>query len=147
MPVLGLEADADAAAIQAMISEGAPDALPSAPRTAAPVCARCGATKTAAAARCTRCGFRNGLDGSLEDEPSADVRAAQRRSARRVFRLYCLACSRSIEASTPPTRPGRCSACGGTMLIELARPRPRHGCPQCGYRSNRPSGRSAGRHH
>ena len=122
MFALGLEPDADA--IQRMISEGAPDALPPVARVvaAAPACARCGSTKPSAAARCTMCGFRNGLDISLEHEPSAEVRAARRRSARRVFRLYCLACGRSSEASTPPARPGRCAACGGSMLTELAAP-------------------------
>ena len=122
MLALGLEADA--AAIQDMVSEGAPDALPPAARVAAaaPVCTRCGGTKSAPTARCTRCGFRNALNNSLEDEPPAEVRAAERRMARRVFRLYCLACSRSSESSTPPARPGRCSACGGSMLTELAAP-------------------------
>ena len=56
----------------------------------------------------------------LRDEPSADERAAQRRAARRVFRLACLACGRSSEVSVAPARPGRCVHCGGTMLIEVA---------------------------
>jgi hypothetical protein len=54
-------------------------------------------------------------------EPPAAERAAQRRAARRVFRLYCVACSRSTEGPTPPSaRPGRCSTCGGTMVLELS---------------------------
>ena len=53
-------------------------------------------------------------------EPNAEVRAAERRAARRVFRLYCFSCGRSSESSTAPLRPGRCPTCGGTMLLELA---------------------------
>ena len=58
----------------------------------------------------------------LPDEPSAEERAAQRRAARRVFRLYCFACGRSSEVSIVPVRPGRCLHCGGTMLVEMAAP-------------------------
>ena len=57
---------------------------------------------------------------NLPNEPSAEERAAQRRAARRVLRLYCLACGRSSEVSIAPVRPGRCLHCGGTMLVELA---------------------------
>jgi hypothetical protein len=56
----------------------------------------------------------------IESEPSAEVRAAERRAARRVFRLYCVACGRSSEGATAPQRLGRCPTCGGTMLLELA---------------------------
>jgi hypothetical protein len=56
----------------------------------------------------------------VQDEPTAEVRAAERRAARRVFRLYCFSCGRSTESSTAPVRPGRCPTCGGTMLLELA---------------------------
>jgi hypothetical protein len=56
----------------------------------------------------------------LPDEPPAEERAAQRRAARRVFRLYCFACGRSSEVSIPPVRPGRCLHCGGTMMVEVA---------------------------
>jgi hypothetical protein len=56
----------------------------------------------------------------LVDELPAEERAAQRRAARRVFRLYCLACGRSSEVSIAPARPGRCVHCGGTMLVEVA---------------------------
>jgi hypothetical protein len=56
----------------------------------------------------------------VPDEPSAEDRAAQRKAARRIFRLYCFACGRSSESSVTPTRAGRCLACGGTMLLELA---------------------------
>jgi hypothetical protein len=56
----------------------------------------------------------------LLGEPSAEQRAAQRRAARRVFRLYCVACTRSSEVLIAPLRPGRCQHCGGTMLVEVA---------------------------
>ena len=56
----------------------------------------------------------------LPNEPSAEERAAERRAARRVFRLYCFACGRSSEVSIAPVRPGRCLHCGGTMLVEVA---------------------------
>jgi hypothetical protein len=57
---------------------------------------------------------------NLLDEPPAEERAAQRRAARRVFRLYCFACGRSSEVSKAPARPGRCLHCDGTMLVEVA---------------------------
>ena len=52
-------------------------------------------------------------------EPSAEERAEQRRAARRVFRLYCFACGRASEAKTAPLRPGRCPACGGSMMTRV----------------------------
>ena len=54
------------------------------------------------------------------DEPSAEQRAAQRRAARRVFRVYCVACGRSTEELTAPARAGRCTHGGGTMRVEMA---------------------------
>jgi len=56
----------------------------------------------------------------LPSEPSAEARAAERRAAKRVFRLYCFACGRSSEVAVAPARPGRCLHCGGTMLVEVA---------------------------
>jgi hypothetical protein len=56
----------------------------------------------------------------VQDEPNAEVRAAERRAARRVFRLYCFSCGRSTESAAAPLRPGRCPTCGGSMLLELA---------------------------
>jgi hypothetical protein len=56
----------------------------------------------------------------VQEEPPAEVRAAERRAARRVFRLYCFSCGRSTESAAAPLRPGRCPTCGGTMLLELA---------------------------
>ena len=52
------------------------------------------------------------------DEPSAEVRAAERLAARVCFRAYCIACGRSTESAAAPPRPGRCPHCGGTMLVE-----------------------------
>jgi len=117
---MAVEPDDEAAAIEQMISEGAPDFLPPAVRVRrmSHVCAECGALKAGPAARCGTCGIRNRLD--VRAEPSAAARAAERRAARRVFRTYCVACGRSSEGSTAPARPGRCPACGGTMLVELA---------------------------
>jgi hypothetical protein len=54
----------------------------------------------------------------LPDEPSAEQRAELRRAARRLFRLYCIACGRATEGLAAPTRWGRCAECGGTMLLE-----------------------------
>ena len=56
----------------------------------------------------------------VQEELSAEERAAQRRATARVFRLYCFACGRSSEVSIAPVRPGRCLHCGGTMLVEVA---------------------------
>jgi hypothetical protein len=55
---------------------------------------------------------------NLLEEASAEERAAQRRAARLVLRLYCLACGRSSDVPSAPARPGRCFQCGGTMLVE-----------------------------
>jgi DNA-directed RNA polymerase subunit RPC12/RpoP len=82
------------------------------------VCARCGAQKPASGVRCPACGVR--IDVPVEPEAAIEARAAERRAARRMFRLYCVACGRSTEGPTPPTQVGRCPACGGTMLVELA---------------------------
>jgi hypothetical protein len=90
------EPEDDAVAIERMLDDGAPAALP--PRVRG--------------SRWTPL--------HLPDEPSTEERAAQRRAARRVFRLYCFACGRSSEVSVAPVRPGRCLHCGGTMLVEVA---------------------------
>jgi DNA-directed RNA polymerase subunit RPC12/RpoP len=82
------------------------------------VCARCGAQKPTSGMRCLACGVRN--DVPVESEAAIEARAAERRAARRIFRLYCVACGRSTESPTPPRQVGRCPACGGTMLLELA---------------------------
>jgi rRNA maturation endonuclease Nob1 len=106
-----------------MIDEGGPDTLPVVPaqtrgtRTRT-VCTHCGALSAGPTARCRRCGLRNEL--SPDAEASAEARAAERAAARRVFRVYCFACGRSSEAMTAPTNPGRCPACGGSLLVEWA---------------------------
>ena len=56
----------------------------------------------------------------VPDEPSAEDRAALRKAARRIFRLYCFACGRATESTSTPATAGRCPVCGGTMLLELA---------------------------
>ncbi len=86
----------DSAAIDRMLDDGAPTTL----------------------RRATRRSARSPL--ILRDEPSMAERAERRRSARRVFRLGCLACGRSAEVRVAPARAGRCAHCGGSMLLELA---------------------------
>jgi hypothetical protein len=93
MPGVAAEPEDDALAIERMLDDGAPADLPPSPRRAR---------------------------WTPEDEAPAEERAAQRRAARRVFRLYCFACGRSIEMAMAPARPGRCLHCGGTMLVEVA---------------------------
>ena len=96
MPGVAAQPDEDAIAVERMLDDGAPADLPPRVRSTrwAPV--------------------------RLLDESSAEERAAQRRAARRVFRLYCFACGRSSEVLIVPARPGRCAHCGGTMLVEVA---------------------------
>jgi hypothetical protein len=98
MPGIGADPEADAVAVERMLDEGSPATLPPKARV-----------------RTSRWSPLN-----LPHEPSAEERAAQRRAARRMFRLYCFACGRSCEVSQAPTRPGRCVHCGGTMLVEVA---------------------------
>ena len=120
MPGMVVEPDDEAAAIERMISEGGPDHLAPVARTrrTSYVCAECGALKAGPATRCSKCGSRRGLGELIE--PSADSRAAERRALRRLFRTYCVACGRSSDGLSPPTPPGRCLECGGTMLVELS---------------------------
>lgn len=96
MTGVAAQPDEDAIAVERMLDDGAPADLPPRVRSTrwAPV--------------------------RLLDEPSAEERAARRRAARRVFRLYCVACTRSSEVLIAPPRPGRCLHCGGTMLVEVA---------------------------
>ena len=113
-----VEPDDEAAAIERMISEGAPDLLGPAMRARRYVCAACGSLKAGPAAHCGTCGSRSRHEYPVE--PTPETRAAERRAARRVFRTYCVACGRSSEGLSAPARPGRCAVCGGTMLVELA---------------------------
>jgi len=96
MPGIAAETEDEAISIERMLDDGAPLDLPPRGRRSrwSPV--------------------------NLQDEPSAEERAAQRRAARRLFRLYCFACGRSSEVSIAPVRPGRCLHCGGTLLVEVA---------------------------
>jgi DNA-directed RNA polymerase subunit RPC12/RpoP len=52
------------------------------------------------------------------DEPSSEERATIRRAGRMSFRTYCIACGRSTETPSAPSRLSRCAHCNGTMLIE-----------------------------
>src|SRR5205823_14889543 len=98
MSGVAAEPDDEAGAIERMLDDGAPAGLPPRLRKSrwSPI--------------------------QLPNEPSAEERAAERRAARRVFRLYCFACGRSSEVLIAPARPGRCLQCGGTMLLEIATP-------------------------
>src|SRR3954447_6073321 len=96
MSGLVVEPEEEAVAVQRMVDDGATVAVP--PRS-----------------RRTRW-----TPVRLPDEPSVEARAALRRAARRVFRLYCFACGRSVEMAAAPPRAGRCEHCGGTMLVEVA---------------------------
>jgi DNA-directed RNA polymerase subunit RPC12/RpoP len=118
MATITVEPGEEAFAIQQMISEGAPDVPAVQVRRPSYLCAGCGTHKAGPAARCRKCGSRGRIDDFVA--PSAAARAAERRTARRVFRTYCVACGRSSEGLSAPARPGRCSTCGGTMLVELA---------------------------
>ena len=96
MSGVAAEPDDEAGAIERMLDDGAPAGLPPRLRKSrwSPI--------------------------QLPNEPSAEERAAERRAARRVFRLYCFACGRSTEVASVPVRPGRCVHCGGTMLVEVS---------------------------
>jgi hypothetical protein len=54
-----------------------------------------------------------------EEEAPSEQRRAERQAARMHFRLYCFACGRSEIVASPPSRPGRCPNCGGSMLTEV----------------------------
>jgi DNA-directed RNA polymerase subunit RPC12/RpoP len=120
MASMTVEPDDEAAAIERMISEGAPEHLGPAMRVrrTSYVCAACGALKAGPAAHCGTCGSRSRHEYPIE--PAAEKLAAERRAARRVFRTYCVACGRSSEGLSAPARPGRCAVCGGSMLVELS---------------------------
>src|SRR5207244_11697831 len=96
MSGVAAEPDDEAGAIERMLDDGAPAGLPPRLRKSrwSPI--------------------------QLPNEPSAEERAADRRAARRVFRLYCFACGRSRAVSIAPVRPGRCLHSDGTMLVEHA---------------------------
>jgi hypothetical protein len=98
MPSVAAETEDDAAAIERMLDDGAP----------------------VNGSRKRRVRTPRWSPLNLLDEASAADRAAQRRAALRVFRLYCLACGRSSDVLIAPVQPGRCGHCGGTMLAELA---------------------------
>ena len=94
---VGAEEQADALAIQRMLDDGAPVPL------------------GRGAARATL----KAQPAPPVVEPPAAERRARGWAVRRVFRLYCIACGRSLDSPTVTARPGRCLHCGGTMLREL----------------------------
>jgi hypothetical protein len=96
--LVGAEDQADALAIQRMLDDGAP-----------PIPLRRRAVHATIKAQRAR----------PVVEPPAAERRARGRAVRRVFRVYCFACGRSLDSPTVPARPGRCLHCGGTMLREL----------------------------
>jgi hypothetical protein len=84
------------------------------------MCPRCGGKKSSDASRCYRCARHGPLPKAfaLHSDPPIEVRLAERRAALRPYRLYCFACGRSSEVAGVPAHPGRCTACGGSMLTE-----------------------------
>ena len=108
-------------AVEAMIDEGGP--VHAIPTDASAPCPTCGRPKRVAASECTRCTRRNrslhARQAWLVAEQSAEQRAAERATVVHRFRLYCVSCGRSTAVASPPTRPGRCASCGGTMLTEF----------------------------
>jgi ribosomal protein S27E len=108
-------------AVEAMIDEGGPvDELAT---DAATTCPTCGRPKRETATECTRCAKRSrslhAREAWLVAEQTAEQRAAERAHVVHRFRLYCVSCGRSTAVASPPTRPGRCVSCGGTMLTEF----------------------------
>ena len=98
MSGVAAEPEDDAVAIERMLDDGAPTTLP--PRV--------------------RVRGSRWTPLQLTNEAPAEERAAQRRAARHVLRLYCFSCGRSSEVAIAPVRPGRCLHCGGTMIVEVA---------------------------
>jgi hypothetical protein len=68
-----------------------------------------------------RGGRRSGAHRELElaVESPAEERAAARRAARIVLRMYCVMCGRSENVKRAPAQPGRCQRCDGTLLTEM----------------------------
>ena len=108
-------------AVEAMIDEGGP--VQTLTTEAVAACPTCGRPKRETATECTRCTKRNrsmhAREAWLVAEQSAEQRAVERATVVHRFRLYCVSCGRSTAVASPPTRPGRCASCGGTMLTEF----------------------------
>jgi ribosomal protein S27E len=111
----------EVAAAERMIDEGGPVHV--LPTDAAAICPTCGRPKRETATECTRCTKRSRAIHSREAwlvaEQSAEQRSTERRATVHNFRLYCVSCGRSTAVASPPTHPGRCASCGGTMLTEF----------------------------
>jgi ribosomal protein S27E len=122
VPVTGETAPVtEVTAVEAMIDEGGPVHV--LPTEVGATCPTCGRPKRETAAECTRCTKRNrsmhAREAWLVAEQSAEQRAVERATVVHRFRLYCVSCGRSTAVASPPTRPGRCASCGGTMLTEF----------------------------
>jgi ribosomal protein S27E len=111
----------DVAAVEAMIAEGGP--VYALPTNVAAICPTCGRPKRETATECTRCTKRtrslHAREAWLVAEQTAEQRAVERAATMHRFRIYCVSCGRSTTVASPPTRPGRCASCGGTMLTEF----------------------------
>jgi ribosomal protein S27E len=111
----------DVAEAERMIDEGGP--VQADATELAAICPTCGRPKREAAAECVRCIKRSRATHAREAwmiaEQSAEQRSAERRVTVHLFRLYCVSCGRSTAVASPPTHPGRCASCGGTMLTEF----------------------------
>jgi ribosomal protein S27E len=123
VPVAGEKtaSENDVSAVEAMIDEGGP--VQALPTDGALACPTCGRPKRETAAECPRCTKRSRSMHAREAwqlaEQSAEERAVERARTAHRFRLYCVSCGRSTAVASPPTRPGRCASCGGTMLTEF----------------------------
>jgi ribosomal protein S27E len=122
VPVTGeAAAVTEVIAVEAMIDEGGPVHV--LPTDVVSGCPTCGRPKRETATECTRCTKRNrslhARQAWVVAEQSAEQRAAERATVVHRFRLYCVSCGRSTAVASPPTRPGRCASCGGTMLTEF----------------------------
>jgi hypothetical protein len=84
-------------------------------------CPQCGGPKSASALRCYTCAWPGRVPRApLERLPEVEVIDVQTSSHRVTsYRVYCFSCGRSSEVPVAPRHPGRCDACGGSMLVEF----------------------------
>jgi hypothetical protein len=54
---------------------------------------------------------------AMDELASADPTPIRR--ARIAFRVYCFSCGRATDVDVAPRDPGRCQACGGSMVVEV----------------------------
>jgi rRNA maturation endonuclease Nob1 len=86
-------------------------------------CPECGGQKSAGAVRCYKCAWPDRQPRSTRASPVseelASTTAPHDRRTRIAFRVYCFACGRAVDVEVAPRDPGRCQACGGSLLVEL----------------------------